>query len=95
MMKLILQIVGILLVISIIVWVLCDCSPIQLQYDYTEKISVDKPDKIETVISNAMSDLRRRDFVPVNLAVKWYPAIKTYKIYASGIDRAKLENYEP
>lgn len=94
-MNLTLQIVGILLVISTIVWVLCDNSPIQLQSDYTAKISVDKPDKIETVISNAVSDLKRRDFVPVNLVVKWYPALKAYKIYASGIDRAKLENYEP
>lgn len=94
-MKLTLQIVGILLVISTIVWVLCDSSPIQLQSEYTTKISVDKPDKIETAISNAVSDLKRRDFVPVNLVVKWYPAIKTYKIYASGIDRTHLGKYEP
>ena len=94
-MKLIAQIVGILLIISIVVWVLCDCSPVQLRYDYTAKVSVDKPDKIENAISNAVSDLRKRDFVPVSLAVKWYPAIKSYKIYASGIDRTKLGKYEP
>ena len=91
-MKLTLQIVGILLVISTIVWVLCDNSPIQLQSDYTANISVDKPDKIENAISNVVSDLEKRDFVPVHLEVNWHPLGKTYVIYAKGIDRTKLRS---
>ena len=94
-MKLILQILSILLVVSMGVLALCDCSPVQLQSEYATKISVDKPDKIENAISNVVSDLVRRDFVPVYLEVKWYPAIKSYKIYARGIDRTKLGKYEP
>lgn len=70
-------------------------SPSMLMTEYVAKISVETPDKIENAILNAMSDLGKRDFVPVNLVVKWYPARKTYVIYASGIDRTKLGKYEP
>ena len=87
-------IVGILLIVLGIGFVIC-YSPIQVTSDYSTRISVDKPDKIETAISNVVSDLEKRDFVPVNLEVKWYPASKTYVIYASGIDRTKLGKYEP
>ena len=96
-MKLIAQIVGILLFISMYIFALCYFwpSPSVLRTEYTTNISVDKPDKIENAISNAVSDLAKRDFVPVNLKVKWHPASKTYIIYASGIDRTKLGKYEP
>jgi hypothetical protein len=70
-------------------------SPIKVTSEYSTHISVDKPDKIENAISNVVSDLKKRDFIPVILEVKWYPASKTYEVYASGIDRTKLEKYEP
>ena len=69
--------------------------PGPVKSEYHTKMSVDKPDKIETAISNVVSDLRRKDFVPVELRVDWHPVIKTYVIYASGIDKTKLCNYEP
>ena len=94
-MKLIAQIVGILLIVFMGVFALCYYCPATLRTEYTTNISVDKPDKIENAISNAVSDLRKRDFVPVELEVGWYPASKTYKIYARGIDRTKLGKYEP
>ena len=65
-------------------------SPTVLRTDYLTKVSVDKPDKIENAISNVVSDLEKRDFVPVHLGVNWHPASKTYVIYAEGIDRTKL-----
>ena len=71
------------------------CLPTPVESEYSTTMSVDKPDKIENAISNVVSDLRKRDFVPVNLDVKWNPLCKTYIIYASGIDRTKLCNYEP
>ena len=71
------------------------CLPTPVESEYSTSISVDKSDKIETAISNVVSDLSKRDFVPVNLDVKWNPLCKTYVIYASGIDRTKLCNYEP
>ena len=93
-MKLIAQIVGILLIVSMVVFPLC-YSPTQLRSEYSTRISVKTPDKIENAISNAVSDLAKRDFVPVILDVKWHPVGKTYVIYARGIDRTKLGKYEP
>ena len=82
-------IVGILLIMVGIGFVLC-YSPVRVTSDYSTKISVDKPDKIENAISNVVSDLGKRDFVPVHLEVNWHPLGKTYMIYAKGIDRTKL-----
>lgn len=94
MTKLIAQIVGIILIVSVGVFVLC-YSPVQVTSEYSTKIDVDKPDKIENAISNVVSDLEKRNFVPINPEVTWNPANKTYRIYASGTDRAKLGKYEP
>lgn len=91
-MKLIAQILGILLIVSMVMFPLYYYSPIRLQSDYSTKISVDKPDKIENAISNVVSDLEKRDFVPVSLEVNWHPFGKTYVIYAKGIDRTKLRS---
>ena len=71
------------------------CLPTPVESEYSTTMSVDKPDKIENAISNVVSELRRKDFVPVNLDVKWNPLCKTYVINASGIDRTKLCKYEP
>ena len=65
-------------------------SPVQVPSEYFTKISVDKPDKIENAISNVVSDLGKRDFVPVHLEVNWHPLGKTYVIYAKGTDRTRL-----
>ena len=71
------------------------CLPTPVESEYSTTMSVDKPDKIENAISNVVSDLNKRDFVPVNLDVKWHPLSKTYIINASGIDRTKLCKYKP
>ena len=71
------------------------CLPTPVESEYSTTMSVDKPDKIENAISNVVSDLKRRDFVPVSLSVDWHPLSKTYVIYVSGIDRTKLCKYEP
>lgn len=82
-------IVGLLLIAFLVGFAIYSL-PVQVMSEYSTKISVDKPDKIENAISNAVSDLRKRDFVPVSLAVNWHPADKTYVIYVKGIDRTKL-----
>ena len=84
-------IVGILLIMVGIGFVLC-YSPVRVTSDYSTKISVDKPDKIENAISNVVSDLEKRDFVPIHLEVNWHPLSKIYVIYANGIDRTKLSS---
>lgn len=88
------KLIAILLIVYMVVLTLC-CLPVQLRTEYSTLISVDKSDKIENAISNVVSDLEKRDFVPVYLGVKWHPASKTYVIYAMGIDRTKLGKYEP
>ena len=82
-------IVGLLLIVFLIGFAIY-YSPVQVPSEYSTKISIDKPNKIENAISNVVYDLKKRDFVPVYLKVEWYPAIKTYVIYARGIDRTKL-----
>lgn len=90
-MKKLVPIVGFLLIAFLIGFALY-YSPVQVSAEYSAEISIDRPDKIENAISNVVSDLKKRDFVTVYLEVKWYPAIKTYKIYARGIDRTKLHS---
>ena len=94
MMKLFGPMVGVMLIVVGIGFAIC-YSPVQMPSEYSTKISVDKPDKIENAISNVVSDLEKRDFVPVHLGVNWHPASKTYVVYAEGIDRTKLGKYEP
>ena len=69
--------------------------PGPVKSEYRTTMSVDKPDKIENAISNVVSDLNKRDFVPVSLSVDWHPVSETYVINASGIDRTKLCKYKP
>ena len=87
-------ILGILLIVFGMGFAIC-YSPVRVTSEYSTKVSVDKPDKIENAISNVVFDLEKRDFVPVYLEVKWYPAVKVYEVYASGIDRTKLGKYKP
>lgn len=94
MTKVIVPIVCISILIGVIGYAICS-APTMLRSEYTTKISVDKPDKIENAISNAVADLEKRDFVPVDLDVMWHPASKTYVVYARGIDRTKLSKWEP
>ena len=94
-MKLIVQIVCIILLIAVMVGFLIYYCPVALRYEYSTKISVETPDKIENAISNVVSDLEKRDFVPIYMEVNWHPMSKTYIIYASGIDRTKISKYEP
>lgn len=84
-----------ILLVSFLVGFTVYFSPNVLRTDYSTSISVETPDKIENAISNVVSDLMKRDFIPVKLEVGWYPANKTYKIYTKGIDRTKLGKYEP
>ena len=82
-------IVGILLIVVVVGFALY-YSPVPVTAEYSTRICVDKSDKIENAISNVVSDLKKRDFVPVHLEVKWLPLGKTYEVYTKGIDRTKL-----
>jgi len=66
-----------------------------IKSDYSTEFKAAKTDEIETAISNAVSDLRKRDFVLIGFDVIWDPLKKHYSIKAKGITKDKLINYEP
>lgn len=41
--------------------------PAPVHFEYFAKTEVDRPDMIDNAVSNAMSELRKKDFVPVKL----------------------------
>lgn len=57
--------------------------------DYKHAITVDKSEKIETAVSNALDCLAQRDFVPVSLSV-YRSHDGTYTVRADGADRGNL-----
>lgn len=70
-------------------------APEGIEGDYSAKVEVAKPDEIENAISNVVSDVRRRDFVPIGVGVVWVPARNCYSVKATGITREKLINHKP
>ena len=70
-------------------------APESIEWDYYAKVEVAKPDEIENAISNVVSDVRKRDFVPIGVGVTWFPARNCYSVKAKGITRDKLINYKP
>lgn len=71
------------------------CGPTTVPGDFESAVEVDDSGKIETAISNIVSDMRRRDFVPVNMEVKWHPAEKHFRVRVRGIDRGNLLKLNP
>ena len=81
-------------IVAVTVWATTR-SPATVSGDFESAVAVDGSGKIETAISNIVSDMRRRDFVPVNMEVKWCPVEKHFKVRVRGIDRAKLLKRKP
>ena len=57
-------------------------APSSIKSDYSTEFEAAKTDEIETAISNAVSDLRKRDFVLIGFDVTWDPLKKHYSIKA-------------
>ena len=92
--KVITIIVFIVLLVSFLVWSVVN-APTAMEGDYSAKVEVAKPDEIENAISNVVSDVRRRDFVPIAVRVVWVPVRNCYSVKAKGITREKLTNHKP
>jgi len=92
--KIIAWVVFIVLLVSFLVWLIIN-APEDMGWDYYAKVEVAKPDEIENAISNVVSDVRKRDFVPIGVGVTWFPARNCYSIKAKGITRDKLINHKP
>ena len=81
-------------IVAMVVWATTR-SPTTVSGDFESAVAVDDSGKIETAISNIVSDMRRRDFVPVNMEVKWCPVEKHFKVRVRGIDRGNLLKCNP
>lgn len=89
--KMLIAVVG-FLVLSI--W-LASMTPSEVGGDYITSVVVDDSQKIEGAISNLVSDIRKRDFVPVSLTVNRKPIGNCFVVYARGITRENLLKLEP
>ena len=92
--KIIASVVFIVLLVSFLVWCVIN-APEGIEGDYSAKVEVAKPDEIENAISNVVSDVRKRDFVPIGVGVIWVPYRNCYSVKAKGITRDRLINHKP
>lgn len=92
--KVIATIVFIVSLLVFLVWSVIN-APEGIEEDYSAKVDVEKPDEIENAISNVVSDVRKRDFVPIGVGVIWVPLRNCYSVKAKGITREKLTNHKP
>lgn len=92
--KVIATIVFIVMLLSFLVWIVVN-APEGIGWDYCANVEVAKSDEIENAISNVVSDVRRRDFVPVGVDVIWNPSRNCYFVKAKGITRGKLITRTP
>lgn len=69
-----------------LIWFLTDSD---IKYDYARIIQVDDSSKIEQAISNAVNDVKSRNFIVINLGVEtWHD--RSFKITCGGVDRGNL-----
>ena len=63
---------------------------VEIGRDYTKTIEVDSSEKVEYAISNAVHDVKSRNFVVNTLSVKYCWINKTFTVRCGGIDRGNL-----
>lgn len=67
--------------------------PTPVRPDYTVTICVDKSEKVEQAVSNAMHEVVRRDFVPAGLAIQ-RTLNGGFTVRCKGIERGNLLNLD-
>ena len=91
MWKCVLEVIGIVaFVIAFGIWMIwflaCDSD---ITCDYAKTIQVDDSSKIEQAISNAVNDVKSRNFIVIKLDVEsWHE--REFKITCGGVDRGNL-----
>lgn len=91
MWKCVLEVIGIaVFVIAFGIWMIwflvCDSD---IKCDYARIIKVDDSSKIEQAISNAVNDVKSRNFVIIRLDVEtWHD--KVFTVTCEGVDKANL-----
>ena len=85
------RIIGWVILIVFIISLLCFIPAyIGTDIDYMKTITVDSSEKVEYAISNAVHDVKSRNFVVNTLSVKYCWIDKTFVIRCGGIDRGNL-----
>ena len=77
------------LLVCVLTIALGTVTPAPVRPDYTVTICVDKSEKVEQAISNAMHEVVRRDFVLVELDVK-RTFVGDFTVRGRGIARGNL-----
>ena len=91
MWKCALEVIGIaVFAVALGVWMIwfLACSG-SINYDYARTIQVDDSSKIEQAISNAVNDVKSRNFIVIKLDVETRHD-REFKITCGGIDRGNL-----
>lgn len=85
------MLIGALVVTAIIVFVRgCSLKNTPVGCDYTANVVVDKSEKVEYAVSNAVADVESRRFALVGVEVVHDRLTKRWRVSAQGIERAKL-----
>lgn len=79
--------------ICVLALVACTFVPAPVRPDYTIAICVDKPEKVEQAVSNAMHEVVRRDFVLSGLVIQ-RTLNGGFMVRCRGIERGNLLNLD-
>lgn len=75
--------------VCVLALVVCTFVPGPVSPDYTITVCVDKSEKVEQAVSNAMHEVVRRDFVPAGLSVQ-RTLDGGFAVRCKGIERGNL-----
>ena len=75
--------------VCVLALVICTFVPDPVSPDYTVTVCVDKSEKVEQAVSNAMREVVRRDFVPAGLSVQ-RTLNGGFMVRCKGIERGDL-----
>jgi len=79
--------------VCVLALVVCTLVPAPVHPDYTVTIRVDRSEKVEQAVSNAMHEVVRRDFVPADLDVQ-RTLNGGFVVRCRGIERGNLLNLD-
>ena len=82
----VISVFAVVLGIWLIRFLVCDSD---IKCDYARTIQVDDSSKIEQAISNAVDDVKTRNFIVIKLDVKTWQD-RSFKITCGGVDRGNL-----
>ena len=77
-------------IVFIPLFVLLLLWPSILPSEYVASAKVDKPEKIEHILTNMVNDVKSRNFIVSKILIKYFPLDNSYKISVGGVTPGKL-----